>query len=163
MKYSIYPIAIEDREPIIDILNYYIENSFAAYPETKHSYQAFDKFIQVSEGYPTAALKLPNGKTVGFGMLRSYHHLPVFSYAAEFTVFFDPDHTRMGLGSTLLEYLLKEGMEKGITTILANISSLNMASIKFHTKNGFKECGRFKGIGIKNGQIFDMVWMQKML
>jgi L-amino acid N-acyltransferase YncA len=39
MDYSMSPISNEDREPIIDIFNYYVENSFAAYPETKLSYE----------------------------------------------------------------------------------------------------------------------------
>jgi len=46
MKYSISQISNEDREQIIDIFNYYVENSFAAYPENKLPYQAFDMFLQ---------------------------------------------------------------------------------------------------------------------
>lgn len=63
----------------------------------------------------------------------------------------------------LLTSLEKEAAEKGITNILANISSLNPNSIKFHQKNGFIECGRFKKVGKKKGQEFDTVWMQKLL
>ena len=63
----------------------------------------------------------------------------------------------------LLGFLEKGAIEKGITNILANISSLNPRSIEFHQKNGFIECGRFKKVGKKNGKEFDTVWMQKML
>jgi L-amino acid N-acyltransferase YncA len=35
------PILNEDRKSIIDIFNYYVENSYAAYPETKLPYEAF--------------------------------------------------------------------------------------------------------------------------
>ncbi len=41
MGYSISPMAAEDRKPIIDIFNDYVENSFAAYIESKLPYQAF--------------------------------------------------------------------------------------------------------------------------
>ena len=34
MKYDMVPISPEDRETVIDIFNHYIENSFAAYPES---------------------------------------------------------------------------------------------------------------------------------
>jgi len=54
MECSISPIAIEDREPIIDIFNYYVENSFAAFPESKLPYQAFDMFLQMSKGLASA-------------------------------------------------------------------------------------------------------------
>jgi phosphinothricin acetyltransferase len=56
MEYSISPITNEDRESIIDIFNYYVENSFAAYPENKLPYQAFDMLLQMSEGYPTGSI-----------------------------------------------------------------------------------------------------------
>jgi len=147
----------------MDIFNYYVENSFAAYPESKLPYQAFDMFLQMSKGYPTGTIKDQDGKMVGFGMLRTHNPMPGFSQTAEVTYFIDRDHTGKGLGKTLLEFLEREGRKKGITSILANISSLNTGSIEFHKKNGFIECGRFKKVGKKNGQIFDTVWMQKML
>jgi phosphinothricin acetyltransferase len=163
MTYSIIPIAIEDREPIIDIFNYYVENSFAAFPESTLPYQAFDMFLQISKGLPTGAIKDQNGKLLGFGMLRQFHPIPAFSHTVEITYFIDIDYTGKGFGKALLKFLEQGARERGITTILANISSLNTGSINFHKNNGFIECGRFKKVGKKNGRIFDTVWMQKML
>ena len=163
MDYSMSPFSNEDRETIIDIFNYYVENSFAAYPEMNLPYEAFDMFLQMSQGYPTATVKDSRGKLIGFGMLRSHNPMPTFSQTAEITYFLSPDHTGKGVGQKLLKHLEKEGKKKGITNILANISSLNPRSINFHIKNGFIECGRFKRVGRKKGQIFDTVWMQKML
>ncbi|MBI5605896.1 MAG: N-acetyltransferase [Deltaproteobacteria bacterium] len=163
MGYSISPTLNEDREPIIDIFNHYVENSFAAYPEDKLPYQSFDMFLQVSNGFPTGTIKDQNDKVVGFGMLRTHNPMPVFSRTAEVTYFIHPDHTGKGLGKMLLGSLVRGAVEKGFTSLLANISSLNPDSIKFHQKNGFIECGRFRKVGKKKGQEFDTVWMQKML
>ncbi len=163
MEYSINPISIEDRESIIDIFNYYVENSFAAYAEKKFPYQVFDTFLQMSNGLPTGSIRDSNGRIVGFGMLRTHNPMPTFSRTAEVTYFIHPDHTGKGLGKMLLGSLEKSAVEKGITNILANISSLNPGSIDFHQKNGFVECGRFRRVGTKKGQEFDTVWMQKML
>ena len=163
MEYSISPISKEDRESIIDIFNYYVENSFAAYPEKKFPYQSFDMYLQMSNGFPTGSIRDQTGKIVGFGMLRTHNPLPTFSQTAEVTYFIHPDHTGKGLGKMLLGFLEKGAFDKGITNILANISSLNPGSIKFHQMNGFIECGRFRKVGKKNGQEFDTVWMQKML
>jgi phosphinothricin acetyltransferase len=63
----------------------------------------------------------------------------------------------------MLNYLINEAKQKGVSSILASISSLNEGSINFHRKNGFVECGRFKKIGKKKEQFFDVVWMQRML
>ena len=158
-----YPISNEDREPIMDIFNYYVENSFAAYPETTLPYDAFDMFLKMSQGYATAAVKDDNGELIGFGLLRVHNPMPTFSKTAEITYFIRPEHTGKGVGTKLLTHLEKEGKKKGITNILANISSLNPRSINFHKKNGFIQCGRFKSVGMKNGQVFDTVWMQKMI
>lgn len=163
MEYSISQISIEDREPIIDIFNHYVENSFAAYPENKLPYQAFDMLLEMSNSLPTGSIKDQNGKIVGFGILRAYNPMPTFSQTAEVTYFIHPDHTGKGLGKMLLDSLEKGAIEKGITNILADISSLNPNSIKFHQKNGFIECGRFRKVGKKKGREFDTVWMQKML
>ena len=147
----------------MDIFNHYVENSFAAYPETRLPYEAFDMFMQMSKGYPTGSIKDEKGNIVGFGMLRTHNPMPTFLQTAQVTYFIHPDHTGKGLGTRLLAFLEKGGRERGIRTILANISSLNPRSIAFHQKNGFKECGRFKKVGKKNGREFDTVWMQKML
>jgi phosphinothricin acetyltransferase len=163
MTYSIRPISAEDRESIIDIFNYYVENSFAAYPENKLPYESFDMFLQMANGFPRGTIKNQDGKIVGFGMLRAHNPMPTFSQTAEVTYFIHPDHTGKGMGRMLLDYLENGAVEKGITNILANISSLNPSSIKFHQKNGFIECGRFRKVGKKKGRHFDTVWMQKML
>lgn len=163
MDYSISPISNEDCKSIMDIFNHYVENSFAAYPETKLPYEAFDMFFQVGQGYPSAKVEDKNGRVIGFGLLRAHNPMPTFAKTAEITYFIHPDHTGKGVGTKLLNYLEIEGMKKGITNILANISSLNLRSIDFHKKNGFIECGRFKNVGSKKGQLFDTVWMQKML
>ena len=40
----------------------------------------------------------------------------------------------------------------GLHTVLANVSSLNEESIRFHLRNGFTECGRFKEAGKKRAR-----------
>jgi phosphinothricin acetyltransferase len=163
MEYSITPTSEEDRIPIMDIFNHYIEHSFAAYPENRLPYEAFDMFLQMSKGYPRGTIKEEKGNVIGFGMLRTHNPMPTFLQAAEVTYFIHPEHTGKGLGTKLLAFLERAGRERGFKTILANISSLNPRSVGFHQRNGFKECGRFKKVGKKNGQEFDTVWMQKML
>ena len=163
MEHSIHPMTVEDREPVIDLFNFYVENSFAAYPESKLPYQAFDLFLQMSKGLPTATIKDQKGDLLGFGMLKIYSPMAAFSKTAEITYFLRSDWTGKGLGKILLEYLEREGRARGIKTILASISSLNPGSVKFHEKNGFVQCGCFKEVGLKRGRTFDTVWMQKTL
>ena len=163
MKYYLSPISSEDREDVINIFNYYIENSFAAYPEKKVPYDFFDLFLQATAGYPAATAKDENKTCLGFGMLRPHSPMPTLAKTAEITYFIKPEYTGKGIGSMLLEHLLSGAREKGLHCILASISSLNEGSIRFHLQNGFSECGRFREAGNKHGKSFDIVWMQKLL
>lgn len=163
MDYRLEPVSVEDGDQIIDIFNYYVENSFAAYPESKVSNEFFQYFLNLTQGYPFLVAKDMGGKVIGFGSLRPYSPLPTFSRAAEITNFISPEHTGIGIGQQILDSLLDKAKRMGIVTVLASISSLNQASLAFHKKNGFVDCGRFVGIGQKMGKGFDVVWMQRMV
>jgi phosphinothricin acetyltransferase len=163
MNVVIAPLTKDSQKEIIDIFNYYVENSFAAYPEQKLPYEFFDHFLKMCEGYPALTAKDEQGNILGFGMLRAYNPFSTFSQTAEITYFIKSGYTGRGIGKKMLDYLLAEAKEKGITSVIASISSLNEGSINFHKKNGFVECGCFREIGKKRGKTFDVVYMQKML
>jgi len=163
MKYDLFPISPDDKESVIDIFNYYIENSFAAYPENKVPYEFFGLFLQSTAGYPTAIVKDESKTVLGFGLLRPHSPIPTLAGTVEITYFIRPEYTGKGIGSTIMEYLLEGAREKGLHCILASISSLNEGSIRFHIQHGFSECGRFREVGKKWGKLFDTVWMQKLL
>lgn len=157
------PLEEPDRTSVIDLFNYYVEHSDAAFPETRVPYESFDLMMQAARGYPTVAAKSRNGSLAGFGMLRPYHPMPAFAHTAEITYFIRPEDTGKGLGTRMLQYLETEGKRRGISVILANISSRNEGSIRFHQREGFFECGRFRNVGKKRGIFFDTVWMEKQV
>jgi phosphinothricin acetyltransferase len=163
MDYTIAPVSKEDADAVIGIFNYYVENSFAAFPEEPVPPQFFDLLVNMSAGYPFLMAKDGEGTVLGFALLRPHNPMPVFSRTAEITCFISPEQIGKGIGSAMQDVLLHEAREKGISSILAGISSLNSASVAFHKKRGFLECGRFQKIGRKWGQDFDVVWMQKMI
>lgn len=163
MEATIRPMSPTDREPVIDIFNYYIENSFAAYPENRVPYDFFTMLQNLTLGYPSLVLESHPEGTIAFAFLRPHNPLPAFKATAEITYFIKPGHVDKGLGGLLLQHLIEEGKEMGLHTLLASISSRNEQSIAFHLKNGFLECGRFKNIGRKFAEAFDVVWMQKSI
>ncbi len=163
MSYSLRALRDEDKIPVIDIFNYYIENGFAAFPDQKIPYPFFEKLKEMVGGYPFYVALDDFGKVIGFGLLYRYHLYPVFSRTAEVGYFISPEHTNKGVGTMLLSHLLQDARGLGVDTLLASISSFNEASLNFHSRQGFAQCGRFERIGRKNGLDFDVVWMQKFL
>lgn len=148
---------------IAEIFNYYIANSFAAYFEQPMPPVFFHRLLQATEGYPALVVLTESGQMAGFGFLRPIHPASTLRRTAEATYFLSPDFTRQGIGTALLEQLVEQAKPMGIDSLVASISSKNAESITFHKKNGFCECGRFARAGRKNGEEFDIVWMQRHL
>lgn len=132
IKTNLTPISTDDRKDIIDIFNFYVENSFAAYPEKILPYEFFDTLLNICQGYPNATAKDISSEVAGFGMLRPYNPMPVFPGQPKITYFIKPGFIGHGIGRTLLDYLVDEGRKKWITSIIAGISSLKEGSIRFH-------------------------------
>ncbi|ABD41186.1 GCN5-related N-acetyltransferase [Methanospirillum hungatei JF-1] len=155
-------ITESDKEPVIALFNYYIEHTNAAFLESPLPSSYFDVLLPVIEQYPSVSVK-ENGALIGFGLLRPHNPMPAFRNTAVISYFLDPAYTGKGIGSKMLNFLIEKAREKGIRSILAEISSLNPGSVRFHEKNGFIHRGRFERVGVKNGKEFDTIWMQKSL
>jgi L-amino acid N-acyltransferase YncA len=164
MEFVLEPMTEKYGKEVMAIFNYYIENSYAAYFEQRLPEVFFGKLLELANGYPAYVVKdILSNKIIGFGFLRLYHPLPAFRETAEITYFLATVAVGQGLGRILLDRLLQDAKVLGIHQILASVSSLNEPSLRFHRKNGFRECGRFGAIGRKKGTAFDVIWFQKDL
>lgn len=166
-KYLIREASTEDTPGMLKVFNYYVENSFASYLETSVGPEFFqavqsEKNQEKDEHFPFYVIE-ENGKIIGIGALRPYFPFPNFRHTGVVSYFILPGHTRKGLGSRMLENLCTEAREKKMKNLLANVSSKNEASLNFHLKHGFIECGRFREVGTKFGKYFDIIWLQKSL
>ncbi len=157
----------QDTQQMLEIFNYYVDNSFAAYLETPVGPEFFQTSYEESgpnknEHSPFYVMEEDN-RVIGIGALRPYLPFPNFQHTGVLSYFILPEYTRKGLGVKLLDALCEDAKKKNIKSLLANVSSKNQASLNFHLKHGFVECGRFKDVGTKFGKYFDIVWFQKFL
>jgi len=161
MTYEFEPLGERHRAAVVDILNHFITQSFAAYYDRPFEYGFFDRLLDRVKGYPALAVVDESGAILGFGALHRWHPAAAFDRTAEISYFFAPPATGRGIGAALLARLEQDGRAIGVDTILASISSRNESSIRFHRRHGFRECGCFERVGRKFDLDFDVVWMQK--
>ena len=161
--YSIHPMNEVHASAVMSIFNHYIENDFSAYFEHPLPESFFSRLLEATDGYLAVVSCDEKGNVVGFACLRAYHGAPSFKRTAEVTYFIHPEHTRKGVGRLMLSALVDQAGAVGVDNIVASISSLNPDSIAFHSKNGFRECGRLSAVGRKFGRDFDVVYMQKKI
>ena len=147
-----------DREAVMRIFNHYAATSFAAYPDGPLPPQFF---VPLREGSVSAIVLEGDGGITGFGLLKPFLPFPVFRKSGMLTYFLAPEATGKGLGIRLLEQLTLDAKKQGMTMLVANMSSKNEASIRFHKRHGFSEAGNLAAVGEKFGEPFGVLWMQR--
>jgi phosphinothricin acetyltransferase len=163
MSIVFIPLSEAHRTGVMDIFNYYAENSYAAYPDKALPYERFDLFLEATKNYPAYAAIGDDGAIAGFFLLRSYNPMPAFRETAEFTSFFAKDVVGQGIGTQALRLLEDDARKHGIRNIVSNVVSRNVPSLAFHRKNGFTEAGQLREVGKKFGEYFDVVLFQKTI
>jgi len=147
-----------DRDAVMRIFNHYAETSFAAYPDGPLPPPFFP---HLKDGALSAIVLEDDGGVAGFGILKSFLPFPAFRKTGMLTYFIAPEFTGRGLGTRLLGRLGEDAKKHGLTILVANLSSKNEASIRFHAKQGFIVTGSLIGVGEKFGEPFDVIWMQR--
>jgi len=153
----------EHIKEVTGILNYYIENTTAAYREEAVSDDFSLRFLEGPDVYCSFVIKNNSNGIIGFCMLEPHSSLSTFSEAAEVMYFIHHKYTGNGAGSLALEIMESEARKRGIRKLLADISTENLTSIDFHVKKGFDEYGRLADIGKKLGRSFGIVYLVKDL
>ncbi|MFW9939331.1 MAG: GNAT family N-acetyltransferase [Candidatus Thorarchaeota archaeon] len=159
-EFRIRNIKDSDLNDVLSIFNYYVKNGFAAYPEKEVDITFFRNIKQNTHFFYVLELK---ARIIGFAFLKNYLPYENFKHIGQITYFLNHKYTNKGFGTLILNKLIKDAKEHGIFILLANLSSLNQQSLKFHENHGFVECGRFKNIAKKFNQDFDIIWMQRNL
>ncbi|PKG31295.1 MAG: GNAT family N-acetyltransferase, partial [Methanoregula sp.] len=90
MPVTFSPITEQDRKPVIDLFNYYIGNSFAAYPEQNVPYEFLTPFLEACKNYPSAVPLLDYCTVARFFMLRPHNPQPAFAQTPGGTVMLAP-------------------------------------------------------------------------
>jgi phosphinothricin acetyltransferase len=161
MNFTIRKAVESDTAHMADIFNYYIRNSFAAFPVEEVEAPPFFGIMK-NISFPGSVYAVDvDGKMVGFGIIKRFFESSVFNRSAEPGYFILPGLTGKGIGAKLLETMETDGRKLEIKAFFVSVASLNTGSLDFHKKHGFIECGRFDKVGYKKGREFDIVWMKK--
>jgi len=75
-----------------------------------------------------------------------------------------PDHTKKGVATSMLKYLIKEAKKRGYRRLEAEVAVTNKPSLKLIKKVGFKIEGRkSKGMQLEKGKYLDTYFVGKVL
>ena len=102
-----------------------------------------------------------DNKILGWAVLYQASKRWVYRGVAEVSIYVDLECTQKGVGSVLMETLIKAAEEEGFWTLQSNIFAENVASIRLHEKLGFRIVGVRERIGERNGEWKDILLMER--
>jgi phosphinothricin acetyltransferase len=117
----------------------------------------------VGAGYPYLVAEAARA-VVGYAYANAYRTRPAYRFTVEDSIYVAPDAHGQGIGTALLDNLIKVCTDKGFRLMLAVIGdSAQAGSIGLHRRAGFKLCGTLHSVGHKHGRWLDVVLMERPL
>lgn len=145
---------------VVDILNYYIENTGFTFIESKIPYRLYEPLMAMLANELALVAEEENNKVIGAVMFKRYSSMSFFKGVVEMGIYVHKDRQRQGAGRAMLEAAVPLLKAKGIRTICSTVSSLNENSIAFHKARGFREMGAYENIGRYKDMPFSVIHFQ---
>jgi len=98
---------------------------------------------------------------VGYAFLRIKRRLPNGRFSAELGIVVNEAHRGKGIGSMLMENLLKLALQERISEIFLTVLSDNVVALKLYEKYGFKKVG--ETLDRWRGKAYLSIVMKKIL
>jgi phosphinothricin acetyltransferase len=146
---------------MLDIYNHAIIHTTAVYDYTPHTFEDQKHWYQkkMENKYPIFVYE-ENGNVAGFATFGPFRDWPAYQYTIEHSVHINPDYKQKGIGTKLLNALIKAALQMNYVTLIAGIDDSNIASIKLHEKLGFTYSGTITKAGYKFDRWLDLAFYQ---
>jgi phosphinothricin acetyltransferase len=98
---------------------------------------------------------------VGWAALSPVSDRCVYGGVAEISVYVDAEARGQGVGGELMEALVRSSEDRGIWTLQAGVFPENDASVRVHTRVGFRLVGRRERLGQMDGVWRDVLLLER--
>lgn len=153
----------EDLDGILDLYNYYIENTFILFDDSRISLDEFSTRVYIRHNtYKTFLIK-QDSEFCGFCFLTQFRKKRAYRKTAEVGIYLKPESTRKGWGQEIMLHLEAIARKQRFEVIIASISGENAASLSLFRKLGYEQCAHYKSVAEKFGRKLDLINFQKIL
>jgi phosphinothricin acetyltransferase len=159
------PALPEDLPAIHEIYAYHVLHGLASFEEVPPPLEELRRrFDDVrARGLPWLAADF-GGVLAGYGYCAPYRSRSAYRFALEDSIYVRQGSEGRGVGSALLDALIRRSEALGYRQLVAVIGdSANAASINLHASFGFLRVGTLRSVGFKFGRWVDSALMQRPL
>jgi L-amino acid N-acyltransferase len=162
------PVAIRsateaDLVAINDIYNHFVLTCTCTYQETPEPIEGRRKWFGHHDAKHPVIVAEEGGRVIGWGSLSKFHERSAYRHTVENSIYIHHDYHRRGVGSALLQELIKIARAAGFHAIIAGIDGEQTASVALHVKFGFQKVAHLKQVGFKFGRWLDTIYMELLL
>jgi len=154
--------SINDLRAIMDIKNYYINNTYILW--RKNCLTMEEMLLWWGEHRRNAhpilvAVEQQSGGefVIGYANLSSFREAEGYKHTAENSIYLLPEYEGKGLGRKLMKKLLNAGVRAGIRVVTAWIDAENESSIAFHESLGYSLVGTMADVGMIDEKLRSVV------
>jgi L-amino acid N-acyltransferase YncA len=156
-------IAPEDAEATRQLYNAEVVASTATFDLRPRSRPEHDRWVHDHLGAHPAVVAVVDGVVAGFAAVSPYRSRAAYATTVEDSVYVGADWRGQGIGSQLLDEVVRRAANHGFHTVIARVEASNAASVALHRRCGFTVVGTEREIGRKFGRWLDVTVLQRML
>jgi len=155
----------DDMAEAARIYGHYVETSTFTFEEVPPSAEEMrSRLRQVKEAGLPWRIAEKEGAVVGYVYASRFRTRVGYRYSVEKSIYIAPAEAGHGIGLALMRDLIRDCAALGYRQMMAVIGdSANQASLRLHTRLGFRTVGHEVAIGLKFGRWIDVVQMQLAL
>ncbi len=146
---------------IVAIYNQGIEERIATF-ETRPRVDS-DITPSLATRFPIVVVEDAHGTVVAFASTSLYRSRDCYAGIAEFSVYVERAHRRLGIGSIALQSLMDTAERDGFWKLVSRIFIENTASRELCRALGFREVGIYRRHGKLDGVWRDVVIVERLL
>jgi phosphinothricin acetyltransferase len=149
-----------DAGTCLEIYAPFVRDTSVSFEEVVPTVEEFrDRIRATIATHPWLVLAI-GGRVVGYAYGSQHRSRASYRWAADVTVYVDPEHRGIGAGRRLYDALLDRLRRQGFQVACAGIALPNDASVGLHRAMGFEPVGVYRRIGWKAGAWHDVMWLQ---
>jgi L-amino acid N-acyltransferase YncA len=160
---SIRAATPDDAEPLLAIYRPFVLQTAISFELEPPSPAEFRARIERSLAEWAWVVAERDGRPVGYAYATAHRPRGAYKWSVEPSVYIEPGHHRLGIGTLLYDALMPRLAERGYCNAYAGITLPNEPSVALHRRVGFELVGVFRSVGRKFGAWHDVSWWHRRL
>ncbi|OBR64023.1 GCN5 family acetyltransferase [Paenibacillus oryzae] len=152
-----------DLEAILKIYNQGIEDRIATLETETKNMDYMRSWIEDHQDRYQVLVAENEGRLVGWASLNRYSQRRAYDGVADLSIYILREYRGKGVGGHLLSALEQAAKENQFYKIILFTFPNNIAGQKLYRRHGYREVGIFEKQGVLDGNMVDVMIMEKML